>query len=109
MVWLHGGAFAYGSGNREVTSGENLARRGDVVVVSVNHRLNILGYLDLAERGGSRFAHSGNAGSLDLVAAFALGPGQHRPVSAATPATSRSSANPAAAERVSVLLGDAGR
>jgi len=70
MVWLHGGAFAYGSGNRAVTAGENLARRGDVVVVSVNHRLNILGYLDLAERGGSRFAHSGNAGSLDLVAAL---------------------------------------
>jgi para-nitrobenzyl esterase len=70
MVWLHGGAFAYGSGNRAVTAGENLARRGDVVVVSVNHRLNILGYLDLAGRGGSRFAHSGNAGSLDLVAAL---------------------------------------
>ncbi|HEX3882647.1 MAG TPA: carboxylesterase/lipase family protein [Stellaceae bacterium] len=70
MVWLHGGAFAYGSGNRAVTAGENLARRGDVVVVSVNHRLNILGYLHLAERGGSRFAHSGNAGTLDLVAAL---------------------------------------
>ncbi|HEY1794819.1 MAG TPA: carboxylesterase/lipase family protein [Stellaceae bacterium] len=70
MVWLHGGAFAYGSGNRAVTAGENLARRGDVVVVSVNHRLNILGYLDLAGRGGSRFAHSGNAGTLDLVAAL---------------------------------------
>ncbi|HEX5321322.1 MAG TPA: carboxylesterase/lipase family protein [Stellaceae bacterium] len=70
MVWLHGGAFAYGSGNRAVTAGENLARRGDVVVVSVNHRLNILGYLHLAERGGERFAHSGNAGTLDLAAAL---------------------------------------
>ena len=70
MVWLHGGAFAYGSGNRDVTAGENLARRGDVVVVSVNHRLNILGFLHLAERGGARYAHSGNAGSLDLVAAL---------------------------------------
>jgi para-nitrobenzyl esterase len=47
MVWLHGGAFAYGSGNRAVTEGANLARRGDVVVVSVNHRLNICGYLHL--------------------------------------------------------------
>src|SRR5215212_2860849 len=47
MVWLHGGAFAYGSGNRAVTDGTNLARRGDVVVVSVNHRLNIFGFLHL--------------------------------------------------------------
>jgi len=70
MVWLHGGAFAYGSGNRAVTEGANLARRGDVVVVSVNHRLNIFGFLHLADMGGERFAHSGNAGVLDLVAAL---------------------------------------
>src|SRR5579872_4664100 len=69
MVWLHGGAFAYGSGNRAVTDGANLARRGDVVVVSVNHRLNILGHLELG-RFGARYAHSGNAGVLDLVAAL---------------------------------------
>jgi para-nitrobenzyl esterase len=70
MVWLHGGAFAYGSGNRTVTDGANLARRGDVVVVSVNHRLNIFGFLHLADIGGARWAHSGNAGMLDLVAAL---------------------------------------
>ncbi|HEV2301442.1 MAG TPA: carboxylesterase family protein, partial [Stellaceae bacterium] len=70
MVWLHGGAFAYGSGNRAVTEGANLARRGDVVVVSVNHRLNIFGFLHLADIGGERWAHSGNAGMLDLVAAL---------------------------------------
>ena len=70
MVWLHGGAFAYGSGNRAVTDGANLARRGDVVVVSVNHRLNIFGFLHLADIGGERYAHSGNAGVLDLVAAL---------------------------------------
>ena len=70
MVWLHGGAFAYGSGNRAVTEGANLARRGDVVVVSVNHRLNIFGFLHLAEIGGERYAHSGNAGMLDQVAAL---------------------------------------
>ena len=70
MMWLHGGAFAYGSGNRAVTEGSNLARRGDVVVVSVNHRLNIFGFLHLADIGGERFAHSGNAGVLDLVAAL---------------------------------------
>jgi para-nitrobenzyl esterase len=70
MVWLHGGAFAYGSGNRAVTDGANLARRGDVAVVSVNHRLNIFGFLHLADIGGERWAHSGNAGMLDLVAAL---------------------------------------
>jgi para-nitrobenzyl esterase len=70
MVWLHGGAFAYGSGNRAVTAGANLAKRGDVVVVSVNHRLNICGHLHLADIGGERFAQSGNAGSLDMIAAL---------------------------------------
>jgi para-nitrobenzyl esterase len=70
MVWLHGGAFAYGSANRTVTDGANLARRGDVVVVSVNHRLNIFGFLHLAEIAGPVWAHSGNAGVLDLVAAL---------------------------------------
>ena len=70
MVWLHGGAFGYGSGNRAVTDGANLARRGDVLVVSVNHRLNIFGFLELADLGGPAWAHSGNAGVLDLVAAL---------------------------------------
>jgi para-nitrobenzyl esterase len=68
MVWYHGGAFSYGSANTPRTDGVNLARRGDVVVVTVNHRLNIFGFLDLAGIGGDRFAHSGNAGVLDLVA-----------------------------------------
>ena len=70
MVWLHGGAFHFGSANRAVTDGANLARRGAVVVVAVNHRLNILGHLDLSAVGGERYAHSGNAGALDLVAAL---------------------------------------
>jgi len=70
MVWLHGGAFGYGSGNRAVTDGANLARRGNVVVVSVNHRLNIFGFLHLADIGGSAWARSGNAGMLDLIAAL---------------------------------------
>src|SRR5271166_2036281 len=68
MVWLHGGAFGYGSGNRAVTDGANLARHGDVVVVSVNHRLNIFGFLHLADLGGPAWAHSGNAGMLDILA-----------------------------------------
>src|SRR3984893_7200271 len=70
MVWLHGGAFGYGSGNRAVADGANLARRGDVVVVNVNHRLNIFGFLHLADLGGPAWAHSSNAGLLDLVAAL---------------------------------------
>ena len=70
MVWLHGGGFSYGSANFAPYVGANLARRGDVVVVTVNHRLNVFGFLDLAELGGERFAHSGNAGMLDLVAAL---------------------------------------
>jgi para-nitrobenzyl esterase len=70
MVWFHGGAFSYGSANTPRTAGTNLARRGDVVVVTVNHRLNIFGFLDLAALGGEEFSHSANAGALDLVAAL---------------------------------------
>ncbi len=70
MVWLHGGGFAFHSANWLVYDGTNLARRGAVVVVGVNHRLNILGHLQLAEIGGARYAHSGNAGILDLIAAL---------------------------------------
>ena len=70
MVWLHGGAFSYGSANSPRYDSTNLARRNDVVVVAVNHRLNIFGHLDLSEIGGERFAQSGNVGLLDLVAAL---------------------------------------
>lgn len=71
MVWLHGGGFQAGSG-QELPSydGENLAKRGDVVVVSLNHRLAILGYLNLAEIGGAKYASAANVGNLDLVAAL---------------------------------------
>jgi para-nitrobenzyl esterase len=70
LFWIHGGGYSAGSG-QELKSydGENLARRGDVVVVSVNHRLNSLGYLNLAEYG-ERWASSANAGMLDLVASL---------------------------------------
>ncbi|HET7103239.1 MAG TPA: carboxylesterase family protein [Terracidiphilus sp.] len=69
MVWLHGGGFSAGS-STELPSydGENLARRG-VVLVSVNHRLNIFGHLNLAGFG-DQYAVSGNAGMLDIVAAL---------------------------------------
>ncbi len=71
MVWLHGGGFSAGSG-QELKSyyGENLSRRGDVVVVSLNHRLGVLGYLDLSEIGGPNYANSANVGMLDIVAAL---------------------------------------
>ena len=52
MVWLHGGGFAGGSGNWLLYDGTNLARKEDVVVVSVNHRLNLFGFLYLADLGG---------------------------------------------------------
>lgn len=70
MVWLHGGGYAAGSG-QELPSydGTNLSQSGDVVVVTLNHRLNVLGFLDLSAFG-EKYAHSGNAGLLDLVAAL---------------------------------------
>jgi para-nitrobenzyl esterase len=70
MVWLHGGAFSYGSANSDRLRGSRLAKRGDVVVVTVNHRLNIFGHLDLSEIGGADYRQSGNAGVLDLIAAL---------------------------------------
>ncbi len=70
MVWLHGGGYAAGSG-QELPSydGKSLAEKGDVVVVTLNHRLNVLGFLDLSVFG-EKYAKSGNAGLLDLVAAL---------------------------------------
>jgi para-nitrobenzyl esterase len=68
MVWLHGGGFANGSGGAAMYDGAALARRGDVVVVTVNHRLNVFGYLHLAELGGH--SSSGQAGMLDIVLAL---------------------------------------
>jgi para-nitrobenzyl esterase len=70
MVWCHGGGFATGSGSSPVTEGANLARRGDVVVVTLNHRLNVLGFTALEEAGGSAFAASGDVGMVDIVAAL---------------------------------------
>lgn len=66
MVWFHGGGYDYGSGNWPAYDGHNLAEKGDVVVVTVNHRLNAFGYLDLAQTFGEDFAASGNVGNLDL-------------------------------------------
>src|SRR5207253_9603983 len=68
LVWFHGGGFNYGSGSWPAYDGHNLARHHDVVVVTVNHRLNAFGYLYLGDLGGD--ANSGNAGQLDLVLAL---------------------------------------
>jgi len=70
MVWFHGGAFSGGTSNEIETDGQRLSRRGDVVVVTVNHRLNAFGYLYLAEFGGADLADSGNVGQLDLILAL---------------------------------------
>jgi para-nitrobenzyl esterase len=67
LVWLHGGGYAIGSGSWPTYHGANLARRGDAVVVTVNHRLGALGYLHLGELAGDEYASSGNVGMLDLV------------------------------------------
>ena len=67
MVWLHGGGFSSGSGGDSFCEGKNLARKGDVVVVTVNHRLNIFGFLQLSEEWGPDYASSGQAGMLDIV------------------------------------------
>ncbi|OAN63170.1 carboxylesterase/lipase family protein [Sphingomonas sp. TDK1] len=69
MLYIHGGAYSNGSVTDPLNDGQALAARGDVVVVTVNHRLNALGYLYLA-RFDSRFADSGNAGQLDLILAL---------------------------------------
>ncbi len=70
MVWLHGGGFTNGSSIEQVAyDGENLSRKGDVVVVTVNHRLNIVGFLDLSVYG-AKYKYSGNLGIMDLVAAL---------------------------------------
>lgn len=70
MVWLHGGGFSAGSSIEQAAyDGESLSRFGDVVVVSLNHRLNILGYLNL-EAYGEKYKNSGNAGNADIVEAL---------------------------------------
>ena len=70
MVWFHGGAWTMGSGAGPQYDGSRLASRGDVVVVTVNHRLGYLGFLSLAELGGSDYADSGNVGALDMRASL---------------------------------------
>ena len=70
LVWLHGGGFEAGSGSSMLYDGTNLARRGDVVCVSINHRLGITGHCHLGDILGKEFEASSNVGYLDIVAAL---------------------------------------
>jgi para-nitrobenzyl esterase len=69
LVWFHGGGFTTGSGSSYAYDGVRLAKRGDVVVVTTNHRLNLFGYLNLAHYG-EQFAESGAVGALDMVSSL---------------------------------------
>jgi para-nitrobenzyl esterase len=71
MFWIHGGGFTNGNGiEQDGYNGENLARFGNIVFCSVNHRLGPLGYCNLAGVGGEKYAASGNVGMMDIVAAL---------------------------------------
>jgi len=70
MVWLHGGGFSSGSGSGRILDGTSLAQTHDVVVVTLNHRLNVFGYTYLGDAMGSDFAPSSSVGLLDIVAAL---------------------------------------
>jgi len=71
MVWLHGGGYTNGNAiEQDGYDGENLARKGDIVFVSINHRLGPIGFSDLSGVGGEKYKDSGNVGALDMVAAL---------------------------------------
>jgi len=70
MVWLHGGGFSSGSGSGRILDGTRLAHAHDVVVVTINHRLNVFGYTYLGDAMGSDFTLSSSAGLLDIVASL---------------------------------------
>ncbi|MGB9069026.1 MAG: carboxylesterase family protein [Candidatus Acidiferrales bacterium] len=70
MVWLHGGGYTTGSGGFVCYNGQELARKHDVVVVTVNHRLTVFGYLYFAGIGGEKYAQASNVGMMDIVAAL---------------------------------------
>lgn len=70
LLWFHGGGFEAGSGSSPIYDGSHMVTRGDVVVCTINHRLNVFGFCDLSSHLGSEFAQSGNVGYLDLVASM---------------------------------------
>lgn len=70
MLWIHGGGFTGGTGGIDLYDGGRLARRGDVVVVTINYRLGALGFLCLDEITGGRIPATGNEGLLDQIKAL---------------------------------------
>jgi para-nitrobenzyl esterase len=70
MVWFHGRGFYAGAGSEPLYDGARLSKRGDLVIVTVNHRLNVFGHLYLGKVGGDAFATSGNAGTQDMQLAL---------------------------------------
>ncbi|HUO02747.1 MAG TPA: carboxylesterase family protein [Rhizomicrobium sp.] len=70
MVWCHGGGFTGGSGGNIRYDGTELAKKHDVALVTLNHRLNAFGFLYLGRLGGEKYANSGNVGMLDIAAAL---------------------------------------
>lgn len=70
MVWMHGGGYTSGSAAFTCYNGKELARKHDVVLIGVNHRLNVFGYLYFAGVGGEKYAQASNVGMLDIVAAL---------------------------------------
>src|SRR5260370_2703418 len=70
MVWVHGGALLNGSGSQSDYDGARFAEQGDLILVTINYRLGVLGFLYLAELAGEAYASAGNCGLLDQIAAF---------------------------------------
>lgn len=70
LVWIHGGAFLFGSGSSPWYDGTAFAKHGDVVVVTINYRMNVFGFLHLGDSFGEAYAQAGNLGILDQVAAL---------------------------------------
>ncbi len=70
LVWIHGGAFLIGAGSTPIYEGRDLARRGDIVIVTINYRLGALGYLHLNGVGGEEYREASNAGVRDQIAAL---------------------------------------
>ena len=70
MVWIHGGAFLHGSGSSPMTPAQNLAKRGSIVLVTLNYRLGCLGFVNLDHFTGGKIPSTGNEGLLDQIAAL---------------------------------------
>ncbi len=71
LVWLHGGGFTNGNGfEQDGYHGENFAKYGDMVFVSINHRLGPIGFTDLSGVGGDKYAGSGNVSMLDIISSL---------------------------------------